>query len=36
MGGRVALSRTDAEMPRSLGAVVVGRQTAAEINWIEP
>jgi hypothetical protein len=33
MAGRTALSATEAEMPRSLGSVVVGPETAAEINW---
>ena len=34
MGGRIPLSPQMAEMPRSLGEVVVGPQTAAEINWM--
>jgi len=33
MGGRIPLSRTEAKMPRSLGEVVIGPYTAAEINW---
>jgi hypothetical protein len=34
MGGRVVLSENDAYMPESLGAVVIGPHTAAEIKWI--
>jgi hypothetical protein len=33
MAGRRAVSAQDAEMPVSLGAVVVGPATAAEIRW---
>lgn len=33
MGGRVPLSRSRAETPRSLKRVVVGSQTALEIRW---
>jgi hypothetical protein len=33
MAGRRALSAQDAQMPASLGAVVVGPATAAEIRW---
>ena len=33
MGGRIPLSQTEAKMPRSLGEVVIGPYTAAEINW---
>jgi hypothetical protein len=33
MAGRVALSAQDWEIPRSLGSVVVGPETAAEIRW---
>lgn len=33
MGGRIPLSAQQAIMPRSLAEVVVGIQTAAEINW---
>jgi len=33
MGGRIPLSPRVAEMPRGLVQVVVGPQTAAEINW---
>lgn len=34
MGGRVPLSKTEAEMPKSLFYTVIGPQTAKEINWI--
>ncbi|HVT33967.1 MAG TPA: hypothetical protein VHE37_00175 [Nevskiaceae bacterium] len=33
MGGRVPLSATQAEIPRSLASVVVGPATAREIGW---
>ncbi len=33
MGGRIPLSAQRANMPQSLREVVVGRYTAAEINW---
>lgn len=33
MAGRMALSGTEWEMPESLGAVVVGAQSAREIHW---
>jgi hypothetical protein len=33
MGGRIALSPTQAEMPESLVLCVVGEQTASEIRW---
>jgi hypothetical protein len=33
MAGRRPLSAQDAQMPSSLGAVVVGPATAAEIRW---
>ena len=33
MAGRVAVSRTEAEMPRGLEAVLVGAKTATEIGW---
>ena len=33
MGGRVPLSRSRAETPRSLKRTVVGSQTAQEIRW---
>jgi hypothetical protein len=34
MAGRIALSPREAEIPRSLAEVVVGPETAQEINWI--
>jgi hypothetical protein len=33
MAGRMALSRSDWDMPESLNAVVVGAQSAREIHW---
>ena len=33
MGGRIPLNKTRAIMPKSLGQVVVGAFTAAELNW---
>lgn len=36
MAGRRMLSEQEWEMPASLARVVVGSQTAAEINWIDP
>lgn len=33
MAGRVAVSRTEAEMPRGLESVLVGAKTASEIGW---
>ncbi|HEY9199839.1 MAG TPA: hypothetical protein VIR60_10770 [Gammaproteobacteria bacterium] len=36
MGGRIPQSEREAELPMSLNKVVVGPETAAEINWIEP
>jgi hypothetical protein len=33
MGGRIALSPTEAEMPERLDACVVGERTATEIRW---
>ncbi len=33
MGGRIALSPTEAEMPASLKRTLVGPETAVEINW---
>ena len=33
MGGRIPLSPGEARMPESLGEVVVGIYTAAEVNW---
>lgn len=35
MAGRIPLSRKAAAIPESLNQVVVGPQTAAEINWLE-
>lgn len=35
MAGRVALSFTRAETPRSLKRVVIGPKTAREINWVK-
>jgi hypothetical protein len=34
MGGRLPLSEDEAAIPDNLDAVVIGRATAAEINWI--
>lgn len=34
MAGRIAVSRTEAEMPANLGAVLIGAATAREINWV--
>jgi len=34
MAGRIALSRTEAEMPHGLDAALVGTRTAHEINWV--
>ena len=34
MAGRIAVSSTEAQMPRGLGAVLVGHRTAAEIGWV--
>lgn len=36
MAGRVAVSPTDSEMPRSLAEAIVGRSTALEIRWVDP
>ncbi|HKJ52606.1 MAG TPA: hypothetical protein VKB27_13965 [Gammaproteobacteria bacterium] len=36
MGGRIPLSPNQARMPESLDEVVIGVQTAAEINWPLP
>ena len=33
MGGHIALSESTSQMPKGLSQVVVGRQTAEEINW---
>lgn len=35
MAGRIALSLTRAETPRSLKRVVIGSKTAHEINWVK-
>ena len=35
MGGRIPLSRTRSEIPRSLQKTVIGRVTAEEINWLK-
>jgi len=35
MGGRIALSESQAKIPNSLKSVVIGLQTAKEIGWIE-
>lgn len=35
MAGRIPLSQTEAEIPASLGACVVGTATAREINWLK-
>ena len=36
MGGRIPLSETEADMPISLNKTLVGPETAAEINWLQP
>jgi hypothetical protein len=36
MGGRIPISKTEAEIPTSLSKVVIGEKTAKEINWIKP
>jgi hypothetical protein len=36
MGGRIPLSRHQAELPMTLGKTLVGPETAAEIRWIAP
>lgn len=36
MGGRIPVSADHAELPMSLGKVLVGPETAAEINWQTP
>lgn len=36
MGGRIPRSEREAELPMSLNKVVVGPETAAEINWLDP
>jgi len=35
MGGRVPLSKTEAEIPKNLHYTLIGPQTAREINWIQ-
>ena len=35
MGGRIPISSDEADMPRTLRDVVVGRRTATEIRWIQ-
>ena len=35
MGGRIPLSRNEAEIPRSLELTLVGAATAREINWLK-
>lgn len=35
MGGRVPLSTHEADIPSNLGKVIVGPETAREINWLE-
>jgi len=35
MGGRIPVSGTHSEIPASLKRTVIGRVTAAEINWLE-
>jgi len=35
MGGRIPVSATQSEIPASLKRTVIGRVTAAEINWLE-
>jgi hypothetical protein len=34
MGGRIPVSKTEAEIPASLDNVLIGVKTAREINWI--
>ena len=34
MGGRIPLGEKDAQIPRSLKQVVVGQQTAIELDWL--
>ncbi len=36
MGGRIPVSETEAEMPMSLNRTLIGPETAAEINWLQP
>lgn len=35
MAGRMAISETETEFPKSLYRVVIGKKTATEINWIK-
>ena len=35
MAGRIPISETEAQMPKSLWYTVIGPETAREINWIE-
>ncbi|HEY8100574.1 MAG TPA: hypothetical protein VIF82_07440 [Burkholderiaceae bacterium] len=35
MGGRIPVSKTEAEIPVSLDKVLVGERTAGEINWVK-
>lgn len=35
MGGRIAISQTEAEMPKSLKQALVGPMTAREIGWLK-
>jgi hypothetical protein len=35
MAGRIAVSDDETEMPEGLARVVVGPETAREINWID-
>ena len=34
MGGRIAISESEAEIPTSLESVVIGKKTAQEIGWL--
>lgn len=36
MGGSIPRSEHEAELPMSLNKVIVGPETAVEINWVEP
>jgi hypothetical protein len=36
MGGRIPIGTLRADQPDGLHQVVIGRQTAREINWIAP
>lgn len=35
MGGRIAISKNETEIPASLKSVVIGSKTAKEIGWID-